>query len=117
MPEVPPVQQDAVGKRKKVGQIRLTSDPTSAINPQPHAHDLLWPDQPLYLVDTGASASILGITMLSDKEKRSMQDPAVDPMQVLAVNSDDIKVYGKVHRTVSIDNKLHWHQFLVTDLV
>ena len=55
--------------------------------------------------------------MLSDKEKRSMQDPAVDPMQVLAVNSDDIKVYGKVHRTVSIDNKLHWHQFLVTDLV
>ena len=55
--------------------------------------------------------------MLSDKEKRSMQDPAVDPVQVLAVNGDEIKVYGKVYRTISIDNKLHRHQFLVTDLV
>ena len=54
--------------------------------------------------------------MLSNKEKRSMQDPAVDPVQVLAVNGDDIKVYGKVHHTVSIDNKLHRHQFLFTDL-
>ena len=46
-----------------------------------------------------------------------MQDPAVDPVQVLAMNGDDIKVYGKVYRTISIDNKLHRHQFLVTDLV
>ena len=97
MPEVPSNKQDSVRKRKKVRQIRLTSDPTSAINPQPHVHDLLRPDQPLYLIDTGASASILGITMLSDKEKRSMQDPAVDPVQVLAVNGDDIKVYGRIH--------------------
>ena len=96
MPEVPPVKQDTVGKHEKVGRIRLTSDPTSAINPQPHVHDLLRPDQPLYLVDIGASASILGINMLSDVEKRSMQDPAVDPVQVLAVNGDDIKVYSKV---------------------
>ena len=116
MPEVPPVQQDSVGKRKKVGQIRLTSDPTSAINPQPHVHDLLRPDQPLYLVNTGASASILGINMLSDKEKRSMQDPADNPVQVLTMNGDDSKVYGRIHRTVHIDNKLHSHVFLVTAL-
>ena len=92
MPEVPSVKQDSVRKHKKVGRICLISDPTSAINPQPHVHDPLRPDQPLYLVDTGASASILGINMLSDEEKRSMQDPAVDPVQVLAVNGDDIKV-------------------------
>ena len=70
----------------------LVDTGASAINPQPHVHDPLRPDQPLYLVDTGASASILGINMLSDEEKRSMQDPAVDPVQVLAVNGDDIKV-------------------------
>ena len=93
MPEVPSVKQDSVRKCKKVRQIRLTSDPTSAINHQPHVHNLLQPDQPLYLVDTGASASILSINMLSDEEKRSMQDPAVDPVQVLAKNGDDIKVY------------------------
>ena len=116
MPEVPSIKQDFVGKREKVGRIRLTSNPTSAINPQPHVHDLLWPDQPLYLVNTGASASILGINMLSDAEKRSMQDPAVDPVQVLALNGDNIKVFSKIYHTVSIDNKLHRHQFLITAL-
>ena len=97
MPQVPPVEQDAIRKCEKVGRIWRTSDPTSAINPQPHIHYLLRPDQPLYLVNTGASASILGINMLSNKEKRSMQDPAIDPVQVLAVNRDDIKVYGRIH--------------------
>ena len=93
---VPSVQQDSIRKRQRVGWIKLTSDPTSAINPQPHVHNLLRPDQPLYLIDTGASASILGIDMLSDEEKRHMQDPADNPVQVLAVNGDDIKVYGRI---------------------
>ena len=116
MPEVPPIKQNTLGKREKVGRIRLTFDPTSAINPQPHVHDLLWLDQPLYLVDTGASASILSIDMLSDEEKRSMQDPAINPVQVLAVNGDDIKVYCRIHQTVHINDKLHRHVFLVTAL-
>ena len=59
---------------------------------------------------------ILGINMLSNEEKRSMQDPAIDPVQVLAVNGDDIKVYGRMHRTVNIDDKLQRHVFLVTVL-
>ena len=92
MPEVSSVEQDSVRKRKKVRWIWLTSDPTSAINPQPHVHNLLRPDQPLYLNETGASASILSINLLSDMEKCSMQDPAVDPVQVLAVNGNDNKV-------------------------
>ena len=95
-----------------MGPIKLTSNPTSAINPQPHIHDPLRPDQPLYLIDTGASALILGIDMLSDEEKRSMQDPAVNPVQVLTVNGDDIKVYGRIHPTVHINDKLHRHVFL-----
>ena len=82
----------------------------------PHVHDLLRPDQPLYLIDTGASALILGIDMFSDKEKRSMQDPADDSVQVLAMNRDDIKVYGRIQQTVHIDDKLHRHVFLVTAL-
>ena len=63
--KVPAFKQD-FGKRQQVGRIRLTSDPTLIINPQPHVHDLLRPNQPMYLIDTGASASIIGIDMLTN---------------------------------------------------
>ena len=102
-----PLQQVVIGKRIKVGQVQLTSNPTSAINPQPHVRDFLRPNQPLYLVDTGASASILGYNMLSNQEKNDMLDIADNPVQVLAVDGNDIKVYGKLYRTVGIDDKLH----------
>lgn len=37
-------------------------------------------------------------------------------MQVLAVNGDDIKVFGRIRRTMQIEDKLHRHMFLVTAL-
>ena len=111
-----PLQQVVIGKRIKVGRVQLTSDLTSAINPQPHVRDFLRPNQPLYLVDTSTSASILGYNMLSNQEKIDMLDINNDPVQVLPVDGNDIKVYGKLYRTVGIDDKLHRHLFLVTAL-
>ena len=115
LPEVPVVQQDS-GKCQQVGWIQLKSVPTSLINPQPHVRNLLRLAQPMYLVDTGASASIIACDMLTDTEKCSMQDPADMPMQVIAVNSNNIKVYGKVTHTVQLSNKLHCHAFIITAL-
>ena len=45
--------------------------------------------------------------MLSNQEKIDMLDINNDPVQVLAVDGNDIKVYGKLYRTVGIDDKLH----------
>ena len=45
-----------------------------------------------------------------------MLDIDNDPVQVLAVDGNDIKVYGKLYRTVGIDDKLHRHLFLVMAL-
>ena len=45
--------------------------------------------------------------MLSNQEKTDMLDIDNDPVQVLAVDGNDIKVFGKLYRTIGIDNKLH----------
>ena len=45
-----------------------------------------------------------------------MLDIDDDPVQVLAVDGNDIKVFGKLYRTIGIDDKLHRHLFLVTAL-
>ena len=74
------------------------------------------PDQPMYLVNTGASASIICNNMLTDEERRSMQDPTDNPVQVVALNGDNIKVYGCVQQRIQIDDKLHHHTFLITAL-
>ena len=45
-----------------------------------------------------------------------MPDPANVPVQILAVNGDDIKVYRRVTCAIQLNNKLHRHVFLVMAL-
>ena len=96
--------------------IKLRADPAALANPQPHVRNLLRPDQPLFLVDTGASTSCISIDMLDDHERRSIDSQSYMPYHMRAVNGDNIQVFGKVTLNVQFDNQLHRCRFLVTAL-
>ena len=101
LPQVAAELQDP-GKRQPGRRVQLSADPTSLTNPQPLVCDLLCPDQPMFLVDTGAAASCISINMLDNKEQCSINSPSDMPHHVLAVNGENIQVFGKVAELSSL---------------
>ena len=81
-------------KRQPVGRIQLSTNLTTLTNPQQHVRDLL-------LNNTGNLVSCISINMLDDREQRSIDSPLDMPHHILAVNGDDIQVFGKVSQTSS----------------
>ena len=63
-----PAKLQGPGKCQLGRWIQLRADLTALTNLQPHVCNLLRPEEPMFLVDTGASASCISIDMLDNRK-------------------------------------------------